>query len=84
MSLKSLVLCPDEKIVRVLRRVLGDLDIDVDLCSSADAALRKLTRQRFEAIVADCSDPGAFEVLRVRAAHHATSRQSQLRSLSHL
>src|SRR5579871_5836179 len=64
MSLKSLVLCPDEKIVRVLRRVLGDLDIDVDLCSSSDAALRKLTRQRFEAIVADCSDPGAFEVLR--------------------
>ncbi len=64
MSLKSLVLCADEKIVRVLRRVLGDLDIDVDLCSSSDAALRKLTRQRFEAIVADCSDPGAFEVLR--------------------
>lgn len=64
MSLKSLVLCSDEKIVRVLRRVLGDLDIEVDLCANADAALRKLTRQRFEAIVADCSDPGAFEVLR--------------------
>ena len=64
MSLKSLVLCSDEKIVRVLRRVLGDLDIEVELCSNADAALRKLTRQRFEAIIADCSDDGAFEVLR--------------------
>ncbi len=64
MSLKSLVLCSDEKIVRVLRRVLGDLDIGVDLCATADAALRKLTRQRFEAIIADCSDDGAFEVLR--------------------
>jgi CheY-like chemotaxis protein len=63
MSLKSLVVCSDEKIVRVLRRVLGDLDIDVDLCGSAEAALRKLTRQRFEAIIADCSDPGAFNVL---------------------
>jgi c-di-GMP-binding flagellar brake protein YcgR len=64
MSLKSLVLCSDEKIVRVLRRVLGDLDIEVDLCGTSDAALRKLTRQRFEAIIADCSDDGAFEVLR--------------------
>ena len=33
MSLKSLVLCSDEKIVRVLRRVLGDLEIDVELCA---------------------------------------------------
>src|SRR5579871_2557347 len=64
MSLKSLVLCSDEKIVRVLRRVLGDLDIAVELCSDADTALRKLTRQRFEAIIADCSDDGASNVLR--------------------
>lgn len=64
MSLKSLVLCSDEKIVRVLRRVLGDLDIAVDYCSNADAALRKLTRQRFEAIVVDCADDGASDVLR--------------------
>lgn len=64
MGLKSLVLCSDEKVVRVLRRVLGDLDIEVELCPNADAALRKLTRQRFEAIIADCSDDGAFEVLK--------------------
>lgn len=64
MSLKSLVLCSDEKIVRVLRRVLGDLDIAVDLCSDADSALRKLTRERFEAIIVDITDDGASEVLR--------------------
>jgi len=63
MSLKSLLLCSDEKIVRVLRRVLGDLEIDVELCPNADAALRKLTRQRFEAIIADLADDGANEVL---------------------
>jgi c-di-GMP-binding flagellar brake protein YcgR len=62
--LKSLLLCSDEKIVRVLRRVLGDLDIEVDLCPNADAALRKLTRQRFEGIIADLADKGAMEVLR--------------------
>lgn len=64
MSLKSLLLCSDEKIVRVLRRVLGDMEIDVELCLNADAALRKLTRQRFEAIIADIADAGANEVLR--------------------
>jgi len=64
MSLKSLVLCADEKIVRVLRRVLGDLDIAVELCSDSDSALRKLTRQRFEAIIVDITDDGATEVLR--------------------
>src|ERR1700693_1186694 len=64
MSLKALLLCSDEKIVRVLRRVLGDLDIAVELCANADTALRKLTRQRFEAIIVDCADDGANEVLR--------------------
>jgi ActR/RegA family two-component response regulator len=64
MSLKSLVLCSDEKIVRVLRRVLGDLEIAVELCSSSDTALRKLTRQRFEAIIVDITDDGASDVLR--------------------
>jgi c-di-GMP-binding flagellar brake protein YcgR len=64
MSLKSLVLCSDEKIVRVLRRALGDLDIAVDLCADSDGALRKLTRERFEAIVVDCSGEGSSQVLR--------------------
>jgi c-di-GMP-binding flagellar brake protein YcgR len=64
MALKSLLLCSDEKIVRVLRRVLGDLEIEVELCPNSETALRKLTRQRFEAIVADLSDDGATEVLR--------------------
>lgn len=64
MSLKSLLLCSDEKIVRVLRRTLGDLEIGVEVCGDADAALRKLTRQRFEAIIVDCADAGYEAVLR--------------------
>ena len=56
MSLQSLVFCPDEKIVRVLRRVLSDLEIAVERCSDADSAIRKLTRQRFEAVIVDCTD----------------------------
>jgi c-di-GMP-binding flagellar brake protein YcgR len=64
MILKSLLLCSDEKIVRVLRRTLGDLEIGVELCSDADSALRKLTRERFEAIIVDCADPRSADVLR--------------------
>jgi len=63
MTLKALVLCSDDKIVRVLRRTMGDLDIGLDLCANADAALRKLTRQRYEAIVVDCAVEGSPEVL---------------------
>ncbi|HYA25673.1 MAG TPA: PilZ domain-containing protein [Terriglobales bacterium] len=64
MSLKALVLCSDDKIVRVLRRVLGDLEIGVELCPNSDTVLRKLTRERFEAIIVDCTEDGSSEVLR--------------------
>jgi c-di-GMP-binding flagellar brake protein YcgR len=64
MSLKALLLCSDEKIVRVLRRTLSDLDISAEFCPNSDAALRKLTRERYEAIVVDCSDNGSADVLR--------------------
>lgn len=63
MDLKSLLLCSDEKIVRVLRRTLGDLDISVEHCTSSESALRFLTRERFEAIIVDCAGPGATAVL---------------------
>src|SRR5215468_5037117 len=56
MGLKSLVLCADEKIVRVLRRVLSDLEIGIEHCTEPDGAVHKLTRQRFEAVIIDCTD----------------------------
>lgn len=64
MALKSLLLCSDEKIVRVLRRVLGDLDIELQVCTDADSALYRLTRRRFEGIIVDCAAEGASQVLR--------------------
>lgn len=56
MSLKSLVLCSDEKIVRLLRRVLSDLEIGIEHCTEPDGAIRQLTRSRFEAVIVDCTD----------------------------
>jgi DNA-binding response OmpR family regulator len=64
MNLKSLLLSSDEKIVRVLRRTLGDLEIDVQHCAESEVALRHLTRDRFEAIIVDCAGDGAANVLR--------------------
>ena len=63
MNLKSLLLSSDDKIVRVLRRTLGDLDIGVEHCTDAETALRHLTRGQFEAIIVDCAGQGAAPVL---------------------
>lgn len=57
MNLKSLLVSSDEKTVRVLRRVLSDLEIDVEHCAGGDDAIRLITRQRFEAVVVDGVDP---------------------------
>lgn len=70
MSLRALVLCSDDKIVRVLRRVLSDLEISLEQCTTTDVALSRLTRQRFETVIVDCTDEAvAGQLLRgVRAA----------------
>jgi DNA-binding response OmpR family regulator len=59
MSLKSLLLSSDEKTVRVLRRVLSDLEIDLEHSATSEDVIRKITRSRFEAIIVDCIDPDA-------------------------
>jgi c-di-GMP-binding flagellar brake protein YcgR len=75
MNLKSLLLSSDEKTVRILRRVLSDLEIEVDHCGRSENALRKITRERFEAIIVDCSDPeDASHVLRGTKASPVNKR----------
>jgi len=56
-GLQALLLCDDDKVVRVLRRVLSEMEIAVEHCSDADSATQKLTRQRFEAVIVDCTVP---------------------------
>jgi DNA-binding response OmpR family regulator len=70
MILKSLVLCSDEKTVRLLRRVLSDLEIAAEHCERPEDAIHKLTRERFEAVIVDCgNDPTSAAVLKaVRSA----------------
>ena len=75
MNLKTLLLSSDEKTVRILRRVLSDLEIGVEHCSVADDAIRLITRQRFEAIIADASNAEeAGSVLRAAKAAPVNKR----------
>ena len=56
-GLKCLLLSTDDKAVRVLRRVLSEIDVEVEHCSQADEAVQKITRNRFEAVIVDCATP---------------------------
>lgn len=74
MSLQSLVFCSDEKILRVLRRVLSDLEVQVDQCGDADSAIHKLTRRRYEAVIVDCTDEQAATYV-LKSARNAPSNK---------
>ena len=75
MNLKTLLLSSDDKTIRVLRRVLSDLEISVEHFSLSDDVIRRITRQRFEAIIVDCSDPqDAGNVLRAAKAAPVNKR----------
>ena len=75
MNLKCLLVSSDEKTVRILRRVLSDLEIMVEHCDSTDSAIRKITRQRFESIIVDCAVPAeATNILRAAKSAPANNR----------
>jgi DNA-binding response OmpR family regulator len=70
MSLLALVFSADDKVVRVLRRVLSELEIGMEVSADAESAIHQLTRKRFEAVIVDCTDQRtASRVL--RSAHSA-------------
>jgi TonB family protein len=53
MALQSLLLCPDEKTARVLSRVLAELEIGMEQCTEPFDAVKKLMRQRYDAVIVD-------------------------------
>lgn len=56
MELECLLLTRDDQVIRVLRRVLEDLEIRVEVCTSADKAAEHLEQRKFDAVVIDCDD----------------------------
>lgn len=64
MNLNSLLVCPDDRVLRVLRNVLNELEIHVEHCPDPVGAAKKLAQHRFEAVIIDCNDERSFELLR--------------------
>jgi CheY-like chemotaxis protein len=63
MNLSSLLVCADEAAIQVLRRVLEELGIRVELCPDAVRAGVRLAQERFDLIILDFETQA--DVLRV-------------------
>jgi len=63
MNLDSLLVCSDDRALRVLRNVLGELEIHVEHCADHTSAAKKLAQHSFEAVIVDCEDERSFGLL---------------------
>lgn len=63
MNLTSLLVCSDDRALRVLRSVLGELEIDVEHCPDHASAAKKLAQRSFEAVIIECKDERSFGLL---------------------
>jgi CheY-like chemotaxis protein len=71
MDLNSLLVCSDERALRVLRSVLSELEIHVEHCADYGSASKKLAQQRFEAVIIDCKEERSFRLLSgLRSGQH--------------
>jgi CheY-like chemotaxis protein len=71
MNLQSLLVCSDDRTLRLLRNVLGELEIEVEHCADSAEASSKLAQKRFEAVIIDCKDRQDFTLLQgIRSGEH--------------
>lgn len=56
LMLKALLLTRDHEVLRVIRRVLETVTIDLETVTSTDAARQILVRHKFDAVMVDCDD----------------------------
>jgi len=64
MNLESLLVCSDDRAIRVLRNVLGELEIGVEHCADDVSARKMLGQRSFEAVIIDCQDERRFGLLK--------------------
>ena len=53
MARTALLWCAEEQTVQVLRAILHDLNIAVEVCQEREIAEARLTEQRFDAVIVD-------------------------------
>jgi len=63
MTLSSLLVCADDASVQVLKRVLEELDVQVELCADVARAAVRLAQERFDLIILDCEKARGRDVL---------------------
>jgi len=56
MSFRSLLFCPDATTARLVTQVLSELDFTVETEHESFAAVQRLTREHFHALVVDCQN----------------------------
>lgn len=54
--LKALLLTRDQEVLRVIRRVLETVSIDMETVTSTDAAREIIARRKFDTVLIDCDD----------------------------
>lgn len=54
--LKALLLSRDQEVLRVIRRVLETVSIDMETVTSTDAARQIIARRKFDTVLIDCDD----------------------------
>lgn len=54
--LKALLLTRDQEVLRVIRRVLETVSIDLETVTSTDAARQTIARRKFDSVLIDCDD----------------------------
>jgi len=64
MNLQSLLVCSDDRTLRILRNVLNELEIEVEHRADPTAATKKLADQTFEAVIVDCTDERSLSLLK--------------------
>jgi CheY-like chemotaxis protein len=71
MNLTSLLICSDDRALRVLRSVLGELEIDVEHCADDVSAAKELAQRSYGAVIIDCKDERSFGLLSsLRSGQH--------------
>lgn len=73
MTLTSLLVCADEASMKVLRHVLDELNIEVELCADPVRAGVRLAQDRFDLLILDCAHSSDVTTL-LKECH--TSRAS--------
>ena len=64
MNLEPLLVCSDDRALRVLRNVLSELEIGVEHCADEVSATKSLSQRSFEAVVIDCQNERSFGLLK--------------------